>query len=391
MVETSGRECAICGKAIAAERLEAVPDATLCVECQGADEKGAPIPESYSGESCPRCAKLGMDAALVWRRARDPSIPGEFLGCSRYPACQYVERRPAQESQRASHFPESSPGGATPVSTGVTAQRLAVTPADPTSETTVPAPVVPLPEPAVPTSVSQQTLPMGPAEPREEVFAYTDGACRGNPGPGGYGAVLVCGKARKELSGGCRRTTNNRMEILACIHALRALKRRCSVTLFTDSQYVAGGLGEGWARRWREKDWWISANKRAKNTDLWAELLDLAEKHEVRIEWVRGHDSVQENCRADQLAVAAAAVPDLPPDEGFERHESEPLETTIREGHPCFKCQTPVQKRSPKKRSKPGQSYYYEWILYCPGCRTMYMMEEAKRMIDQGAELGLRP
>ncbi|OQW95440.1 MAG: ribonuclease HI, partial [Verrucomicrobia bacterium A1] len=182
-----------------------------------------------------------------------------------------------------------------------------------------------------------------------EIVAYTDGACRGNPGPGGYGVVLIGGAIRKELSGGYRLTTNNRMELLAAIKALQVMTQRCAVTLYTDSEYVARGISEGWALRWREKGWRISANKPAKNPDLWAELLDQAAKHAVSVRWVRGHGDVPENNRADQLAVATAAAPDLPPDEGYERQQSEPPEPTIREGHPCFKCKTPVLKRTPQR------------------------------------------
>lgn len=222
-----------------------------------------------------------------------------------------------------------------------------------------------------------------------EVAAYTDGACRGNPGPGGYGVVLVCGKARKELSGGRRRTTNNRMELLAAIKALEALTQRCAVTLYTDSEYVARGINEGWALRWRAKGWRISANKPAKNPDLWADLLDQLARHAVSVRWVKGHADVPENNHADQLAVAAAAGSALPPDEGYDRPQSAPQASTIGEGHPCFKCRTPVVKQAGHKRLKPGQTYYYEWVLYCPGCQATYMIEAAKRTVDRGPELNL--
>lgn len=221
------------------------------------------------------------------------------------------------------------------------------------------------------------------------IAAYTDGACRGNPGPGGYGAVLICGTSRWELSGGYRRTTNNRMELLAAIKALQALTRRCVVTLYTDSEYVARGINEGWALRWRAKGWRIAANKPAKNPDLWAELLNELAKHEVTVRWVKGHADVPENNRADQLAVAAAAHPNLPSDEGYDHPPSEPQRSAMCEGHPCFKCRTPVVKQAFHKRLKPGQTNYYAWVLHCPGCKTFYTVEAAKRTVDRGPELDL--
>lgn len=153
----------------------------------------------------------------------------------------------------------------------------------------------------------------------ENIEIYTDGACKGNPGPGGYGAVLVCGDQRKELSGGFRKTTNNRMELLACIAGLRSLKQPCKVALTSDSKYVVNAMAKGWAKRWRSKGWKLSPSKPAKNSDLWKELLELCEKHAVIFKWVKGHTGHPENERCDVLAVAASEEKDLPPDEGFER------------------------------------------------------------------------
>ena len=152
---------------------------------------------------------------------------------------------------------------------------------------------------------------------RKHVIAYTDGACLGNPGPGGYGAVLLFGGHRRELSAGFRLTTNNRMEILGAVAALEALTQPCDVTLHSDSQYVVKAMELGWAKNWRARGWKASSG-RAKNPDLWQRLLDAAERHAVRFEWVPGHAGVKENERADQLAVAAAQRPGLPPDEGYE-------------------------------------------------------------------------
>ncbi len=150
-----------------------------------------------------------------------------------------------------------------------------------------------------------------------KVVIYTDGGCSGNPGPGGYGAVLLYGAHRKELSAGYRRTTNNRMELRACIAALHCLKRPSDVVLYSDSQYVVKGITLGWARKWRGRGWKRSNGEMAENIDLWAELLELCEKHRVEFVWVRGHMGTAENERCDRLAVAAAQQPDLPADPGF--------------------------------------------------------------------------
>jgi ribonuclease HI len=152
------------------------------------------------------------------------------------------------------------------------------------------------------------------------VTVYTDGACSGNPGPGGWGAVLLYGKHRKELSGGYRLTTNNRMEILAVIRAIEALKEPCRVTVISDSQYVVNAMTQGWARGWRAKGWRRSNKERAENPDLWERLLSLCDSHDVTFEWVRGHCSTAENERADQLAVAAYREGALAADEYYERN-----------------------------------------------------------------------
>lgn len=150
------------------------------------------------------------------------------------------------------------------------------------------------------------------------VTIYTDGACTGNPGPGGYGVVLVSGERRCELSGGYRQTTNNRMEMMAAIVGLESLKRRCRVTLVSDSRYLIDALSLGWAVRWRAQGWRRNKREAALNRDLWARLLDLCARHELRFEWVRGHAGHPENERCDRLAVAAAGRRDLPVDEGYE-------------------------------------------------------------------------
>jgi ribonuclease HI len=140
----------------------------------------------------------------------------------------------------------------------------------------------------------------------DRVIIYTDGGCLGNPGPGGYGIVLLYGTHRKELSGSAPQTTNNRMEMTACIEALNALKRRCAVTLYSDSSYIVNGVTKGWAKRWRANNWMRNKTEAAENADLWEQLLELCEKHDVSFVWVKGHAGNPENERCDQLAKQAA-------------------------------------------------------------------------------------
>ena len=153
---------------------------------------------------------------------------------------------------------------------------------------------------------------------KKPVTIYTDGACTGNPGPGGYGVVLIYGDHRRELSGGYRLTTNNRMELMGPIKGLEALNQRCQITLHSDSQYVVEGIEKGWAKRWRGDGWMRNKREQAVNPDLWGKLLDLCETHEVEFRWVRGHAGNPENERCDQLAVQAAHQKQLPVDEGYE-------------------------------------------------------------------------
>lgn len=142
--------------------------------------------------------------------------------------------------------------------------------------------------------------------PEKHVEIFTDGACSGNPGPGGWGVILRFGQTEKELSGGENPTTNNRMELMAAIEGLAALKEPCAVTLYTDSQYLANGITKGWARSWRANGWRKADKKPALNADLWERLLTLLETHKVTVRWVRGHDGHSENERCDRLAVAAS-------------------------------------------------------------------------------------
>ncbi|WP_319585417.1 ribonuclease HI [uncultured Desulfobulbus sp.] len=151
----------------------------------------------------------------------------------------------------------------------------------------------------------------------QHVEIYTDGGCLGNPGRGGYGAILAYGEHRRELSGGYQHTTNNRMEMMACIFALGALKRECAVTVYSDSKYLVDGVSKGWAVKWKRNNWKRSGGERAENVDLWERLLTLMEKHHVKFLWVKGHDGHQENERCDQLATEAANGSDLLEDAGY--------------------------------------------------------------------------
>jgi len=153
--------------------------------------------------------------------------------------------------------------------------------------------------------------------PLKSVQLFTDGACSGNPGPGGYGAILKCNGQIRELSGGFRHTTNNRMELMGVIKGLEHLKEPCTVKVVSDSRYIVDAMEKGWAQKWRSQGWMRNKKDKALNPDLWAKLLDLCVKHAVRFTWVNGHAGHPENERCDRLAVAAAAQPGLPEDVRF--------------------------------------------------------------------------
>lgn len=253
-------------------------------------------------------------------------------------------------------------------------------------------------------------------EKKDHVVIYTDGAAEPNPGPGGYGVVLLAGKHRKELSSGFQRTTNNRMELMAVIVALESLTRPCRVTLYSDSKYVVDSVSRGSVQRWQKKNWFRAPGERAKNVDLWKRFLTVNAKHQVEFRWVKGHAGIRENERCDELAVAAAQEYNQPPDTGYleelqlaksllqsppnsTREASQPTPSKIaptidqtsafqqrgsvlEEGQPCRKCGIILVKKITRKTNrKPGQSYCYDWYLFCPGCATMYMVEAAKRML----------
>lgn len=140
----------------------------------------------------------------------------------------------------------------------------------------------------------------------KKVEIFTDGACKGNPGPGGWGSILRYKETEKEISGGEANTTNNRMELTAVIKALELLKEPCEVELYTDSQYVANALTQGWAKKWQANGWMRNKKEKALNPELWEKLLKLYDTHSVKVNWVKGHAGHPENERCDRLAVAAA-------------------------------------------------------------------------------------
>jgi len=150
-------------------------------------------------------------------------------------------------------------------------------------------------------------------EKRPPIYLYTDGAASGNPGPGGYGVVLKCGKLRKEMYGGFARTTNNRMELLAVIKGLEAINwEGADIEVWSDSTYVVKAINEGWIEGWEKRGW-----KKVKNTDLWMRFLPAWKRNNVTFHWLKGHAGNPENERCDRLAVEAYGMPNLPEDEGY--------------------------------------------------------------------------
>jgi ribonuclease HI len=157
-----------------------------------------------------------------------------------------------------------------------------------------------------------------------KVVIYTDGSAIKNPGPGGYGVVLLSGKKRQEFSGGYRLTTNNRMELTACIVGLKNLGTKSQVVIYSDSKYVVDSITKGWARRWWANRWMKNKREKVENHDLWRQLLRLCDQHEVEFIWVPGHAGYPENERCDQLSKQAARQENLPPDLEFEKQQAQP-------------------------------------------------------------------
>ena len=158
----------------------------------------------------------------------------------------------------------------------------------------------------------------------KEVIIYTDGSCLGNPGPGGWAAILTLPGTshRREIAGGHRLTTNNRMEIMAAVEALSALKEACKVRLVTDSRYLCDSIEKGWLKNWQAHNWVKKDKKPVLNVDLWKQMQTLLKRHQIRLEWIRGHQGHPENERCDELARAFAARENLPSDLFFEQEQN---------------------------------------------------------------------
>jgi ribonuclease HI len=228
-----------------------------------------------------------------------------------------------------------------------------------------------------------------------EVNIYSDGGAEPNPGKGGFGVILTFKEHKREFSQGYLLTTNNRMELMGVIFGLEKLKKTSNVNVYTDSQYVVNGITKGWAERWKSNNWFRTKSDKATNYDLWERLLNLILVHQsVTFYWVKGHAGHTENERCDQLANLALNGENLLEDTGYTMTKSivvEKKDTTktvqnqskikiLNEGDNCRKCKTPViRKQTKKKAIKPNQAYYFDYYLFCPSCKTMYMVEEAKR------------
>lgn len=230
-----------------------------------------------------------------------------------------------------------------------------------------------------------------------EVDLFSDGGAEPNPGKGGFGVIMSYKGNKKEFSQGFLMTTNNRMELMGVIYGLEKLKTKSIVNVFTDSQYVVNGIEKGWALKWKSKNWYRTNTEKAINFDLWDNLLTLISKQEkVTFNWVKGHAGHPENERCDGLAMEALNGDNLLIDEGYQPNEisgGDPDKSYTsnnkknlkvnKEGDLCRKCDTKVvKKQTKKKEAKSGQTYYFDYYLLCPTCKTMYMVEEAKREIS---------
>ena len=243
-----------------------------------------------------------------------------------------------------------------------------------------------------------------PVTPASKIEIYTDGSSSGNPGPGGWGAIIHTAGRTRELSGGYRRTTNNRMELLAAIRALESLPEAQKVDLYSDSKYLVDNVKAGRLDMWQARGWMHNKNRPVPNADLWQRLQSLLKKVPVTFHWVQGHSGHPENERANWLAVHAGQKKTLPPDKGYEKTgEKGPQQAGLfslqaklkqaelpktpanrkinKAGQPCRKCGTPVEKMIPQRKWRPGQTYYYAYYFHCPNCGTNYFNDEARREI----------
>lgn len=237
-----------------------------------------------------------------------------------------------------------------------------------------------------------------------EVDIFSDGWANPNPWKWAYWVILIYKWIKKEFSAGYKLTTNNRMELTWAITWLEKLTKKSKVNLYTDSQYTINGIELGWAKKWKENNWYRTKTEKAVNYDLWEKLLDLVEKHEVKFHWVKWHNGHLENERCDELATLTMNMDNLiddinyiPSDEELQKMTSNFLQKNnvsdkkiidknikvLKSGDACRKCWTSVEKKMPKHTAKTKtQNYYYEYYLSCPGCKTNYMVDSAKREIN---------
>lgn len=220
-----------------------------------------------------------------------------------------------------------------------------------------------------------------------EIELFTDGGAEPNPAKGGFGTLLKHKGRQKEFFGGYELTTNNRMELMAVIFGLEQIKTKAKVTVYSDSKYVVNSIEEGWAVNWEKNNWIRKKGNLVLNKDLWQRLLDVIKKHEVTFNWVKGHAGHIENERCDLLANKGINSENKIKDEGYldylEHIEDYKEKSIEKEGDLCRKCNTPTVKRVPKKRKiNKNKSFYYEYYLFCPNCRAMYMVEDAKRDVS---------
>lgn len=239
-----------------------------------------------------------------------------------------------------------------------------------------------------------------------EIELYSDGGAEPNPGKGGFGVIMSYKGTKKEFSQGFRLTTNNRMELMGVIYGLERLKAKSIVNVYSDSRYVVDGITKGWAKKWKSNNWYRSKTEKAVNCDLWERLLNLiSNQQEVKFNWIRGHVGHPENERCDELANIALNSEHLTEDTVYEENlfaetgyeintlianptiisnfqDRKNNVKTKSEGDPCRKCGSAVVFRPTKKKDlKPDQAYYFEYYFLCPKCKTVYMVEEAKRFI----------
>lgn len=227
-----------------------------------------------------------------------------------------------------------------------------------------------------------------------EVEIYSDGWSKPNPGRWGYWVILHYKWVKKEFYQGYKLTTNNRMELTWVITWLQKLSTKAKVKIYTDSQYTINWIEKWWAKKWKDNNWYRTKSEKAINHDLWEILLDLVEKHDVKFHWVKWHNGHIENERCDELATLAMTMENLLEDinyinstEDIELFPSNSIvinktvDKNLKITKPwdsCRKCNTPVEKKQPKSKKAKPWSYYYEYYLLCPSCKTMYFLDDAK-------------